>query len=263
MTPQSHPDFLDRMVDGEATAEELAQLEAHLASCPTCRAELAAKRNLSATIRQQATRHVAPAALMEKWKAIPSLPVPAEPPAETAELLTFRARTRPAPPRWLGLAASIALAMIFSAGGMHLIDRQAAETENLADELVQSHIRSLEASHLYDVQSTDQHTVKPWFAGRLSFSPPVKELAEQGFPLLGGRLDYLGRRQVAALIYRHGGHIINLFIWPTATQAASVAPGPTEQGYNTLRWSQDGMDFWAVSDVNQADLQSFADHFRD
>ena len=85
MTPQSHPDFLDRMVDGEATAEELAQLEAHLASCPTCRAELAAKRNLSATIRQQATRHVAPAALMEKWKAIPSLPVPAEPPAETAQ----------------------------------------------------------------------------------------------------------------------------------------------------------------------------------
>jgi anti-sigma factor RsiW len=167
------------------------------------------------------------------------------------------------PPRWLGLAASIALAMLVSAGGMHLIDQQADETARLADEIVQSHVRSLEASHLYDVQSTDQHTVKPWFAGRLSFSPPVKELAEQGFPLLGGRLDYLGRRQVAALIYRHGGHIINLFIWPASDPVSGVTQGPAEQGYNTLRWSQDGMNFWVVSDIGTGDLHAFADHFRD
>jgi anti-sigma factor RsiW len=113
------------------------------------------------------------------------------------------------------------------------------------------------------VQSTDQHTVKPWFAGKLSFSPPVKDLAEQGFPLLGGRLDYLGRQQAAALVYRHGQHIINLFVWPVPDEAGAVAAGPAEQGYNTLHWSQDGMSFWAVSDVNQADLHSFADHFRD
>jgi anti-sigma factor RsiW len=267
MKPETHPDFLDRIVDGEATPAELAQLEAHLASCPACRAELAAKRNLSTAIRQQASRHAAPPALLEKWKAIPSLPVPAEvnvePRPETAELLTFRPRSRPAPPRWLGLAASIALAMLVSAGGMHLIDQQSSEADVLADELVSSHIRSLEANHLYDVQSTDQHTVKPWFAGRLSFSPPVKDLAEQGFPLLGGRLDYLGRRQVAALIYRRGGHIINLFIWPASDPNAGVSSGPTEQGYHILRWSQDGMDFWAVSDVGAGDLQSFADHFRD
>ena len=276
MKPEAHPDFLDRLVDGEATPAELAQLEAHLATCPTCRAELAAKRNLSAAIRQQATRHVAPPALLAKWKAIPSLPVPMEeaapagrepaihePAAETAEVLTFRTRSRPAPPRWMGLAASIALAALVSAGGMHLIDRQTADTELLADQIVSSHVRSLEASHLYDVQSTDQHTVKPWFAGKLSFSPPVKELAEQGYPLLGGRLDYLGKRQVAALIYRRGGHVINLFIWPAAGTAAGVSPGPTEQGYNTVRWNQDGMDFWAVSDVGLGDLQSFADHFRD
>ena len=258
MKPESHPDFLDRLVDGEATPAEQAQAEMHLATCPACRAELAAKRNLSAEIRRQATRHTAPAALMEKWKAIPSLPVPAEP-----EILTFKPKPRHAPPRWLGLAASIALAMLVSAGGMHLIDQQTGETGRLADELVASHIRSLEADHLYDVQSTDQHTVKPWFAGRLSFSPPVKELAEQGFPLLGGRLDYLGGRQVAALIYRRGGHIINLFVWPGTETASGVSPGPAEQGYNTLRWSQDGMDFWAVSDVNPGDLHSFADHFRD
>jgi anti-sigma factor RsiW len=161
------------------------------------------------------------------------------------------------------MAASIALVAVFSAGSMHLYDHETAGTQLLADEIVSGHIRSLAATHLYDVQSTDQHTVKPWFAGKLSFSPPVKDLAEQGFPLLGGRLDYLGRRQVAALIYRHSQHIINLFVWPAPDQPSPVAAGPAEQGYNTLHWSQDGMDFWAVSDVNQADLQSFADHFRD
>lgn len=256
MKPDLHPDHLDRLIDGEGTPDELAALEAHLAGCAACRAEVAAKRNLSTAIKQQATRHKAPAALLEKWRAIPSQPLP-------AEIVTLRPAPRRVPPRWLGLAASIALAAVFSAGGMHLIDRQTAETDRLADEIVSSHIRSLAASHLYDVQSTDQHTVKPWFAGRLSFSPPVKELADQGFPLLGGRLDYLGRQQVAALIYRHGGHIINLFIWPASDRPSGVAAGPAEQGYNTMRWTEDGMDFWAVSDVNPADLHSFADHFRD
>jgi len=177
--------------------------------------------------------------------------------------IRLASRRPTAPPRWLAIAASIAVVAVFSAGGTHLYDRETATTQLLADEIVSGHIRSLAATHLYDVQSTDQHTVKPWFAGKLSFSPPVKDLAEQGFPLLGGRLDYLGRQQVAALIYRHSQHIINLFVWPAPDQPSPVAAGPVEQGYNTLHWSQAGMDFWAVSDVNQADLQSFADHFRD
>ena len=101
------------------------------------------------------------------------------------------------------------------------------------------------------------------FRSKLSFSPPVKDLAEQGFPLLGGRLDYLGRRQVAALVYRHSQHVINLFVWPDSAAPEPVAAGPAEQGYNTLHWRQDGMNFWAVSDVNQTDLQAFAAHFRD
>jgi anti-sigma factor RsiW len=257
MKPEAHPTDLDRLVDGEATPEELAAFEAHVAGCAACRAEVAGRRKLAQAIRQRATRHVPPAALREKWRAIPAEA------AAPAKIVPFRPAPPRQAPRWLGLAASVALAAVVSAGGMHLVDIQGTATDRVADEVVSSHIRSLAASHLYDVQSTDQHTVKPWFAGKLSFSPPVKDLAEQGFPLLGGRLDYLGRQQAAALIYRHGEHIINVFVWPAAESPEAPAPGPEEQGYNTLHWRQDGMAFWAVSDVNPADLRAFADHFRD
>jgi anti-sigma factor RsiW len=261
MKLEAHPANLDLLVDGETTPAELAAIEAHLAFCAACRADVAAKRKLGAAIRQHAERHQASAALKERWRNIATTTAP-----DSSEILPFRQPVRrrlAGSPRWLGMAASIAFAAVFSAGTMHLFDRQTAETQVLADEIVSSHVRSLVASHLYDVESTDQHTVKPWFAGKLSFSPPVRDLATQGFPLLGGRLDYLGRQQVAALIYRHDKHIINLFIWPASDQPSLVISGPTEQGYNTLHWSRDGMNFWAVSDENRADLQSFADHIRD
>jgi anti-sigma factor RsiW len=261
MKPEAHPANLDLLVDGEGMPAELAAIEAHLAGCGTCRAHVAGKRKLGAAIRQHAERYQAPAALKERWRNIATTTAP-----DSSEIRPFRhpVRQRLAqPPRWLGMAASIAFAAVFSAGAMHLLDRQTAETQVLADEIVSSHVRSLVAGHLYDVESTDQHTVKPWFAGKLSFSPPVRDLATQGYPLLGGRLDYLGQQEVAALIYRHDKHIINLFVWPASDQPNLVVSGPTEQGYNTLHWRRDGMNFWAVSDVNQADLQSFADHIRD
>jgi anti-sigma factor RsiW len=262
MTPEEHPSNLDALIDGEGTPAALAAIEAHLAGCAACRATLATKRALSAAVRERATRHAAPAALREKWRQIPA--ATARSTQTTAALVPLGPPSRrPAPPRWLGIAASLALVAVGSAGGMHLFDRETATTRRLADDIVSSHIRSLTAAHLYDVESTDQHTVKPWFAGKLDFSPPVKDLADQGFSLLGGRLDYLGRQEAAVLIYRHGKHIINLFIWPAPDQPSPATAGPTEQGYNTLHWSKDGMNFWAVSDVNQADLQSFVDHFRD
>lgn len=258
MKPDSHPADLDRLIDGEGTVEALAALEAHVAGCAACSAELAAKRKLSTMIRQHATRHTPSPAMQERWRRLAADTPPAA--VEPAKIVPIR---RPAPPRWLAMAASVALVAAMSAGSMHLIDRETAATDLLADEAVTDHVRSLAVSHLYDVESTDQHTVKPWFNGKLSFSPPVKDLAEQGFPLLGGRLDYLGRRQVAALVYRHSQHVINLFVWPDSASPEPVATGPTEQGYNTLHWRQDGMNFWAVSDVNQTDLQAFAAHFRD
>jgi anti-sigma factor RsiW len=114
------------------------------------------------------------------------------------------------------------------------------------------------ASHLTDVETSDQHTVKPWFNGRIDFSPPVVDLAPQGFPLVGGRVDYIGGRVVAALVYRRHGHIINLFVWPGSPASQLTA---AREGYNLDEWSADGLSFWAISDVSAADLAAFRDNF--
>jgi anti-sigma factor RsiW len=131
----------------------------------------------------------------------------------------------------------------------------------LAEEAVSSHIRSLMANHLADVASTDQHTVKPWFNGKLDFSPPVKDLAEEGFPLTGGRLDYLEGRPVAGLLHRRNRHIINLFVWPSS-RSGSRPEAFSIKGYNVVHWTESGMTFWAVSDLNRKELDQFAQHQR-
>ena len=122
-----------------------------------------------------------------------------------------------------------------------------------AADITDSHIRSLQASHLMDVIASDQHVVKPWFDGRLDFAPPVIDLKEEGFPIIGGRLDYIGRRAVAAIVYRRGRHIINLFVWP-ASGAHSADENRQSQGYSLRHWTGAGMNWWVVSDVNPADL---------
>ena len=161
---------------------------------------------------------------------------------------------------WLAVAASIAVVVFV---GLRLVPRPGNErqTDLFAQELVASHIRSLQPGHLYDVESTDQHTVKPWFDGKLDFSPPVRDMADQGFPLVGGRLDYIGDRAVAALVYQRRKHIINVFVWPESSGDVANAKEFERQeirnGYNLIEWRATEMHFAAVSDVNPDDLKQF------
>jgi len=142
--------------------------------------------------------------------------------------------------------------------GRGLIPGPSSNGDVLGREVVASHVRSLMANHLTDVLSSNQHTVKPWFDGKLDFAPVVLDLSTQGFPLLGGRLDYIDGHPVAALVYHYHLHVINLFTWPTANAPDSQAHIATSEGYNSVQWTESGMEYWAVSDVAPPELEKFA-----
>jgi anti-sigma factor RsiW len=189
-------------------------------------------------IRNEATYHAAPAHL--RARILASLPRESAAPAW---------RWKP----WglaSGLAAAFALVL---AVGVYVA--MPGADEKLAEDIVAAHVRSLMVDHAFDVASSDSHTVKPWFAGKLNFSPPVFDLTTQGFALVGGRLDYLDRRPVAALVYRHRQHLINLFVWPSAGEEPARKIG--RQGFHLLGWAREGMNFWAVSDLNAEELAQF------
>jgi anti-sigma factor RsiW len=165
-------------------------------------------------------------------------------------------RTRVWPWRGLSAAASLAAVALLVWSLVPILIGPSAN-DLLTRELIAGHVRSLMASHLTDVASSDQHTVKPWFEGKLDFSPPVIDLTEQGFPLVGARLDYLDNRPVAALVYQRQHHVINLFIWPSTHDAEKGEQMVTRQGYHLMPWAQSGLSYWAVSNLNLGELQAF------
>jgi anti-sigma factor RsiW len=158
-------------------------------------------------------------------------------------------------PVWSVAAASFACGALLTVAAMLLV-RPTVTAEHIETELVANHIRALMVAHLTDVTSSDQHTVKPWFQGRLDYAPPVRDLRSEGFPLVGGRLDYLSSRAVAALVYRRRDHVINVFVWPGAGAGAEPPTLAVRQGYNVLQWRAGGMQYWAVSDVAAEDLRT-------
>jgi len=226
--------------DGELDLLRQMEVDEHLRQCRACAAVQESHRALSAALG--AGLHLtAPPSLRRRVRAALKGSVAASPWSRVRSL------------QWVGVGlAAIALALV--AGPM--LSRR-LQADPLAQELVSAHIRSLMATHLTDVASSDRHTVKPWFAGKLDFSPPVVDLSEAGFPLAGGRLDYVGHRPVAALVYRRGEHVINLFVWPSS-EASSHETIRSRQGYNVVSWSQDGTSHWAVSDLNAMELRRFA-----
>ena len=238
--------------DGELDLPRSLALEMHLDGCADCTAALRIQRALSQGVRG-VTYHRAPDALRARLRA--QLPSPvAAPAATTASVPQAQPRRRRDWSRWaMPIAASLALAV-----GLNLMLATQRSQDVLRNELVASHVRSLQVEHLSDVASSDQHTVKPWFNGKLDYSPPVRDLTQQDFPLLGGRLDYIAHRQVAALIYRHRKHFINLYVWPA--QDGDAAPDSHgSEGYTLVHWRHEGMEYWAVSDLNGEELRHFAE----
>jgi anti-sigma factor RsiW len=239
--------LIDAYVDRELAVELSAEIERHIEDCAACRARYECRRALSAQLHDPALYAPAPEQLRRRIVDAIAAESPPTP------------QLRPARRQWLQLAAASIAAALLGSGTTYL-SMPRGDERSLAADVVASHVRSLLVeNHTVDVPSSDEHTVKPWFSGKLDFAPPVVDLTSDGFPLVGGRLDYAGRRTIAALVYRHRQHIINLFLWPAdggVTQNGAMV-AESMQGYHVLHWSSGGMNFWLVSDLNPADLKAF------
>ena len=240
-------------LDGELSAAEAVSAAAHRAGCAECQAAYRLIRASRQVMREQVSRHEMPARSRQHLVARLRQ-------AEHAPSATGRKRParQPALWQWLGLAASAGAAI----GAALVLLLTIPGQRDLDDAIVDAHIRALQPGHLMDVASTDQHNVIPWFDGKIDFAPPVKNLAEQGFPLAGGRLDYVAGHSAAVVVYQFRQHPIELFVWPDPDTADSRPVSEVRNGYNILRWNQQEMMLSAISDASAAQLQVFVTRWR-
>src|SRR5438034_2173047 len=266
--------LMDGYLDGELDPITNQAIEQHLRSCRNCEQAYETHGALVRAIGSAAPYYKAPAELRERIQSSLREEIAERPVRKVArDIQPWFRRNQPelrtslwgTPWNWLGLAGlGVAAAIIFAAIiTLNLVPRlqRPGADQFLATQLIASHVRSLMANHLTDVASSDQHTVKPWLDAKLDFAPPVVDLAGEGFPLIGGCLDYLDNRPVAALVYQRRKHFINLFVWPEKTGSARPTMAMSHEGYQLLHWADPDFNYWAVSDVNASDLQTFREQF--
>lgn len=262
--------LMDAYLDGELDPVISQKVEQHLRDCGKCEHAYEVETALAHAISQTAPYYKAPSELRERiqFSLRQAIGTTSNRGAAEADPLSVR---RPEAARrgsffempwnWLALAAAIVLATLIGSILLPRV-RQPGSDQFLATQLIASHVRSLMANHLTDVASSDQHTVKPWLDTKLDFAAPVVDLSGDGFPLIGGRLDYLDNHSAAALVYQRRKHFINLFVWPTTPSDSKAQMIVARQGYHLLHWSDSDFNYWAVSDVNISDLENFKQLFQ-
>lgn len=239
--------LLDAYLDNELDPASYATVAAHLADCPACTGLQQQRQQLGNALRNPALHHKVPAALRAQLQQ---------------QLQTVQAKHRfTMPAGWMSIAASWAVVAVLTwSVALYTIEQQAQDTQT--SEVFASHVRSLLVDHAVDIASSDQHNVKPWFNGRVDYSPAVPDLSTQGYALLGGRLDYVGNKTVPVLIYQRRQHVINVFMRANVPTSATTTTNAdyqtaTQQGYNLIQWQENGVDYWAVSDLNIKELEMF------
>jgi anti-sigma factor RsiW len=251
MTCQDIERLAEAYVDGELALEATLAVESHAGQCEACTARLDRIRALRQALRTVPSFR-APAAFAARVRTT----------VAAASVTTSSRPSQTIPPRqrrwqsWLVSAASLAVASLVLVAVLR--QRAAFADDATTEAVIEGHVRSLMADHLADVASTDRHTVKPWFAGRVDFSPNVVDLASDGFPLAGGRLDYIDHHRAAALVYKRREHAINVFVWPQASGSPSHVTRSDPRGYHVISWARGGVAVWIVSDLALVELDDFA-----
>jgi len=232
--------LLHAYVDGELDLVKSLEVEEHLRGCAACARQVADQQSLKAAFAQEGLRHMPDARL--HWRVMSAL-------KKEQRKESWHARA------WLPWGGALAASLLAALVLWRTLPVGLSAQDALVAEVTSDHVRSLMADHLTDVLSTDQHTVKPWFDGKLAFAPPVTDFKDQGFPLVGGRLDFLGGHPVAAIVYQRRRHYINVFVCPENRDLTTASFEASHDGYNLIHWSRSGMNFWAVSDLGTAELQ--------